>query len=147
MVTLLTAAPPAAIAAPELTFDPPPGTRLSNFDAFLSITFQLNGDSWDTLPWDWQNPRVRLNGQDISLPVKSLVAGATATVLSPEEIVVSDQTMTDDKMVLAISGLRLDDGFNRLLVELAPTQAGVEPLKFDVTYPVIAGQGQATSGF
>ena len=133
-----------AFGEPTLTFDPPPGTRLSNFDAYLTITFDLGGESWDTLPWDWQNPRVRLNGTDISLPVRSLISGATASVLTPDEIVVSQQTMSGDRMVLALSGLRLDDGFNRLIVELAPTQAGIEPLKFDVSYPVIAGQDQAT---
>ena len=139
----LTGATPA-LSEPTLTFDPPPGTRLSNFDAYLTVTFELDGDSWDTLPWDWQNPRVRLNGTDISLPVRSLISGATASVLTPDEIVVSQQTMTGDRMVLALSGLRLDDGFNRLIVELVPTQEGIEPLKFDVSYPVIAGQDQAT---
>ncbi|MGK7911102.1 MAG: hypothetical protein AB4050_06405 [Synechococcus sp.] len=137
------AAPPA-FSEPTLTFDPPPGTRLSNFDAYLTVTFELDGESWESLPWDWQNPRVRLNGTDISLPVRSLISGATASVLTPDEIVVSQQTMTGDRMVLALSGLRLDDGFNRLIVELTPTQEGIEPLKFDVSYPVIAGQDQAT---
>lgn len=131
-----------AFGEPTLLFDPPPGTRLSNFDAYLTVTFELEGESWDTLPWDWQNPRVRLNGTDISLPVRALISGATASVLTPDEIVVSQQTMTGDRMVLALSGLRLDDGFNRLIVELTPTQDGVDPLKFDVSYPVIAGQGQ-----
>ena len=143
-VGLFVTATAPAIGEPTLTFDPPPGTRLSNFDAYLTITFDLDGESWDTLPWDWQNPRVRLNGTDISLPVRSLLSGATASVLTPEEIVVSQQTMTGDRMVLALSGLRLDDGFNRLIVELAPTQEGLEPLTFDVSYPVIAGQDQAT---
>ena len=143
-VGLLTAVAAPTFGKPTLMFDPPPGTRLSNFDAYLTVTFELDGESWDTLPWDWQHPRVRLNGTDISLPVRSLLSGATASVLTPEEIVVSQQTMTDDRMVLALSGLRLDDGFNRLIVELTPTKEGVEPLKFDVSYPVIAGQGQAT---
>lgn len=147
MLAVLSTAAPVAIAKPTLTFDPPPGTRLSNFDAYLTVTFKLDGDSWDTLPWDWQNPRVRLNGQDISLPAKALVAGATAAVLTPEEIVVSEQTMTNNKLILAVSGLRLNDGFNRLVVELDSIRAGVEPLKFDVSYPVIAGQDQAASGF
>ncbi|MEM9569305.1 MAG: hypothetical protein AAF974_13460 [Cyanobacteria bacterium P01_E01_bin.34] len=141
---LLFAGAPPAVSEPTLTFDPPPGTRLSNFDAYLTVTFELNGSSWEALPWDWQNPRVRLNGTDISLPVRSLLSGATASVLTPEEIVVSQQTMTGDSMVLALSGLRLDDGFNRLIVELTPNQDGIEPLKFDVSYPVIAGQDQAT---
>ncbi|MEM8716097.1 MAG: hypothetical protein AAGE92_10020 [Cyanobacteria bacterium P01_G01_bin.4] len=140
---LLAVVPPAA-GEPTLTFDPPPGTRLSNFDAYLTVTFDLEGGSWEALPWDWQNPRVRLNGTDISLPVRSLISGATASVLTPEEIVVSQQTMTGDRMVLALSGLRLDDGFNRLIVEFTPTQEGIEPLTFDVSYPVIAGQDQAT---
>lgn len=135
----------AADAEPTLSFDPPPGTRLSNFDAYLTISFDLEGESWGSLPWDWQNPRVRLNGQDISLPAKSLLAGATATVLTPAEIVVSQQTMTDDRMTLELSGLRLDPGFNRIVIEIPPRQEGLEPLTYNVAYPVIAGQGQSTA--
>ena len=132
-------------AEPTLTFDPPPGTRLSNFDAYLTISLNLNGETWDSLPWDWQNPKVRLNGLDISLPAKSLIAGATATVLTPEEIVVSQQTMTFDSLELQLSGLRLDPGFNRIIIEIPPRQEGLEPLSYNIAYPVIAGQGQSTA--
>ncbi|WP_156819999.1 hypothetical protein [Synechococcus sp. PCC 7336] len=143
-IAIATAIGPAA-AEPEIEFDPPNGTRLSDFDAFLTITVNLDDHTWETLPWDWQRPQVWLNGTNISLPVQSLIAGATASVLTPEKIVVSSQTFTERQMSLSLSGLRLEPGFNRLVIEVAPTSGDMEPLKIDVSYPVIAGQGQVVS--
>ena len=144
MATTLVAGFPAAIADPTVTFSPRPGTRLSNFDAFLSITVDLGDDTWSSLPYNWQEPSVVLNGTDISLAAQSLLAGATAAVLTSDKIVVSAQEVTANRMVLNLSGLRLEPGFTRLVVELTSTSGG-EPFKIDVSYPVIAGQGQSTS--
>jgi hypothetical protein len=134
----------AAPTTPNLTFNPPPGTRLDDTDAFVTVTFDIGNYRWDTMPWDWQNPQVFFNGQDISQQVKSLVAGATASVLTKDKIVLSEQSMSTDRMVLALSGLRLDPGFNRLVVKLPPKSDGeeIDPLEFDVSYPVIPGQNQ-----
>ncbi|NJK72284.1 MAG: hypothetical protein HC926_02705 [Synechococcaceae cyanobacterium SM2_3_60] len=80
----------ATVGAQELRFEPPPGTRLSDTNAFITLTFDISGYSWSNLPWDWQNPRVILDGEDISEAGRSLVAGATAVALNPSQIVVSE---------------------------------------------------------
>ncbi len=128
------------LEAQELRFEPPPGTRLSDTNAFITLTLDISGYSWSNLPWDWQNPRVILDGEDISAAGRSLVAGATAVALNPSQIVVSELVQTPESLTLRLSGLRLSPGFHQVTVEF-PAE-GRESLVFQANYPVIAGQGQ-----
>lgn len=126
--------------AQELQFDPPPGTRLSDTNAFITLTFELGNYTWMSLPWDWQNPTVTLDGEDISVAARSLVAGATAVALNPSQIVVSELNQTATTLTLQFSGLRLSPGFHQVTIEFPGI--GQPPLVFSANYPVIAGQDQ-----
>lgn len=118
-------------AAPLLSTDPPPSLALRN-PIDMKITLTLSPE--DARVLDWRNPRVVIDGFDLTKSIQPLLEGALAVPVG-DQAVVMDQKLEADRLEMRIYGFIAPIGPHQVVIELP--RKGSAPLRYQAQYVVI----------
>lgn len=119
---------PLGLGAEEILQSSPPADQALKNPINITITLKLDASL------DWHHPKIVIDGNDLSKPLRPLIEGAVAVVLSDGQSVLAERDLSPEQMVLHLYGFEAPLGPHQVFIEI-PRNGGA-PLRYRTQYAV-----------
>ncbi|MBC7880587.1 MAG: hypothetical protein H7Y37_04580 [Anaerolineae bacterium] len=128
LISILLSLMPLGLGAEEILQSSPPADQALKNPINITITLKLDASL------DWHHPKIVIDGNDLSKPLRPLIEGAVAVVLSDGQSVLAERDLSPEQMVLHLYGFEAPLGPHQVFIEI-PRNGGA-PLRYRTQYAV-----------
>jgi hypothetical protein len=128
LISILLSLIPTGLSAQEVLQSSPPADQALQNPINITITLKLDPSL------DWHHPKIVIDGNDLSKPLRPLIEGAVAVVLSDGQSVLAERDLSPEQLVLHLYGFEAAPGPHQVFLEI-PRNGGA-PLRYRTQYAV-----------
>jgi hypothetical protein len=128
LISILLSLIPTGLSAEEVLQSSPPVDQALQNPINITITLKLDPSL------DWHHSKIVIDGNDLSKPLRPLLEGAVAVVLSDGQSVLAERDLSPEQMVLHLYGFEAAPGPHQVFLEI-PRNGGT-PLRYQTQYAV-----------